>query len=463
MSIRSVLEASIGRRLLIRIWAHGILLFAGVIATILVARWVMSDVEQFHALRAHPYLAAAVAERVLQRGDDPVALAKELELAATETSLALSIYKADGALLASSIEPPLSMPGAAEREAIVAPARVAWASERLVIGGFDGERLRTIAVVRAPLARSVPWHVAGLLGSAVVLAFVFVAAPLTHSIARPIERLGALARELGAGNLAVRAPTDRRDEIGDLARSFNTMAAQIQRLRAAERELLGDVSHELRTPLARMRVVLELASNADLDRVHRYLAEVTSDLEELERLIDDIIVSSRLDPESTQWVEARPPLRRQPVAVQALVDAGAQRFRASHPGRVLEVERPSQALVVDGDFAMLRRVLDNLLDNARKYAAEETPIAVRVEQQDARVRIEVIDQGVGIPTEDQPRVFSPFYRADRSRARASGGVGLGLVLARRIVEAHGGSIGFESEIDRGSRFWFALDLAAAGD
>jgi signal transduction histidine kinase len=258
----------------------------------------------------------------------------------------------------------------------------------------------------------------------------------------------------------VRAATDRRDEIGDLARSFNRMAEQIQQLRLAERELLGDVSHELRTPLARMRVVLDLASDADPERTRRYVREIATDLSELEQLIDDIIASSRLDPDAAHWAEARPPLHPRPITVRSLVDAARSRFTERWPGRELTCRGASDDLVVSGDPIWLRRALDNLVDNARKYSADHTAIAIAVGEAalpgGPGIRVEVIDRGAGIAREDWPRVFTPFFRADRSRTRATGGVGLGLVLTRRIVEAHGGTIGFSSEPDVGSRFWFVL-------
>ena len=460
MRLAALFEATVGRRLLVRIWAHGVLLFAGVLLMVMVAELAMSDLDIRHTMRSRPQVAAAVAERVLARGGDTSAVAR----VHADTGLELSIYGAAGELRATSIEPPLAPPTAAELRGLAPAAEgAAWASGRLVVGAFDGGRLAAVAVVGFGPGPSLPRHLVAMLIMALVLAFVFVAAPLTRSIARPLERLGALARELGAGNLAVRAGIDRRDEIGDLARSFNLMAGQIQHLRAAERQLLGDVSHELRTPLARMRVVLDLAADADRDRVRRYLAEITTDLAELEQLIDDIITASRLDSESPRWDEARPPLRRSRIELAELVDAALVRFRARWPERAVVCELADGPLVVDGDPALLRRVLDNLLDNARKYSADDTPIALRVVRAATgdrpAVRVEVVDRGIGIAPEDQPRVFSAFFRADRSRTRASGGVGLGLALARRIVEAHGGSIGVESQVDRGSSFWFALALA----
>jgi two-component system OmpR family sensor kinase len=469
MMVRELFDATIGRRLVFRIWAHGLALFGGVIATVWIARWLMTDLDATSTMRAHPYIAARVVDRVLTKADEPGALARELAVMREQTRLAISVFAPGGRLLASSSDPPLAAPSVAETSALEAGREVAaWSDDRMVVGRFrDDNTLSAIAAVRAPPGPSFHLHLAALHLAALVLAFVFVAFPLARSIARPIERLGNLARELGAGNLDVRTNSGRRDEIGDLARSFDTMAGQIRNLRAAERQLLGDVSHELRTPLARMRVVLDLASDAELDRVRSYLREITTDLGELEQLIDDIIGSLQLDPAAGRWNEARPPLRRNPTSIDDLVDASIARFRARWLDRALVDRRKAHCLTVDGDPAMLRRVLDNLLDNARKFSAADAPITIEVvrcagERHDS-VHVEVIDRGSGIPLEDHDRVFSTFYRADRSRTRASGGVGLGLALARRIVEAHGGTIGFTSEPHRGSRFWFELALSSSVD
>lgn len=302
--------------------------------------------------------------------------------------------------------------------------------------------------------RAWPAHGLLLLATALVFALVFVAGPIATSIVRPIRALRAQAAAIGAGDLTARSGSTRRDELGDLARSLDAMGAQLARLRGAERQLLGDVSHELRTPLARMRVVLELAERAEPAEVRRYLGEVATDLGELEALVDDIIASARLDAADGSWGEARVPMRIAPVAVSEVVDAAVARFRARWPTRTLEVDAPAAGLVVAADAALLRRAIDNLLANARAYS--DAAITIRAVAAPGGVRLEVIDRGVGIAAEDQPRVFTPLFRADRSRSRASGGVGLGLALARRIVVAHGGAIGFTSEVDHGSTFWLTL-------
>jgi signal transduction histidine kinase len=408
------------------------------------------------ALQSHPTLALGLADRVLGRRDDPAALNRELRALHRDALLDMTVYRADGALVASSADPPLTPATAIERAAL--GSREYSSGRRLLVGAVHAGALDAYAVVRMP-SRLWPLHVFALLATATILALIVVAIPLGRSIARPLERLGALTRELGSGNLAVRAPAGRRDEIGMLGRAFNDMAAQIQRLRAAERQLLADVSHELRTPLARIRVVLDLASDADLGRVQRYHGEIATDLSELEQLLDDIIVSSRLDPTSPRWDEARPPLRTREMELAELVEATTTRFRARWPNRQLVCDASGEPHRIDADPVILRRALDNLVDNARKYSADDRPIELRVAADPAGVRVEVIDEGPGIEPADQPRVFTPFFRADKSRARATGGVGLGLALARRIIEAHGGTIGFSTDPGHGSRFWFVLPAA----
>jgi signal transduction histidine kinase len=472
--LAAALAATLGRRLLVRIWLHGVLLFAGVLATFIIARFVLPGHDAALTAHTHPRFVLGLAERALAIRGDRALLVRELRIIRDQTGVALAVYGADGALLGASREhaPPPATPD--ELRALApSPGHLPLTRSRIIVGAFAGGALVAHAIAFPPPIQLMSRHGFVLLLAALALALVFVALPLSRSIARPLEQLGAAARALGAGRLSVRAPTDRRDEIGDLARSFNRMAEQIQQLRLAERELLGDVSHELRTPLARMRVVLELASDADPDRTRRYVREIATDLAELEQLVDDIIASARLDADAPPGdaapaADSRPALRDRQVSTRELVDAAARRFADRYPHRALTCTGASDDLLVHGDPIWLRRALDNLIDNARKYSPDTAAIAVRVTPDDLRgapaIRIEVADRGIGIAPEDRPRVFTPLFRADRSRTRATGGVGLGLALTRRIVEAHGGAIDFASEPDIGSRFWFILPgrASAAG-
>jgi signal transduction histidine kinase len=290
--------------------------------------------------------------------------------------------------------------------------------------------------------------------------------PLARSIAAPVERITAAARALGEGQLDARARVTARGELGELGRTFDEMAARLQALIAAERELLANVSHELRTPLARIRVALELAAEGDAERARRALGEIGEDLIELDRLVGDVLEAARLEAQGAAAlrVEARD------LDPAALVADAAERFRAAHPDRLLEVEVAAALPPLRGDPALLRRLLGNLLENAAKYSDRGIPVTLSARS--ARtgpgvvartgpgvVELEVRDQGIGIAPEDLPRLFMPFFRTDRSRARGTGGTGLGLVLAKRIAEAHGGSIAARSGPGEGTAFTVTLPVA----
>jgi len=268
-------------------------------------------------------------------------------------------------------------------------------------------------------------------------------------------------RAFGAGDLSARARLRERGEVGEVAEAFDQMADRIQALLRTEKELLANVSHELRTPLARIRVALDLAAEGDLERSRRYLAEIGADLDELTQLVEDVLTAARLDLAAGRDPGTELPLRRERVDGRELVLRAAERFRAAHPERELEVAVDPQLPALDADPALLRRVLDNLLDNARKYSDDGARITLAARWEDRALSVEVVDGGIGLDEADLARLFTPFFRSDRSRARGTGGVGLGLALAKRVVEAHGGRITAESAPAKGMRVRFSVPAAAA--
>jgi len=278
---------------------------------------------------------------------------------------------------------------------------------------------------------------------------------LGSSIARPLDRLARTATALGSGDLAARTGVTRKDELGAVARAFDEMADRMVALLRGQTELIANVAHELRTPLARIRVALDLAADGDAAVARESLAEIGEDLSELEALVSDILASARMDL-AGNTASGAPPLRRDVVDVVAVVSQAAERLRHRHPDRRIEVEFGADVPSVDGDAALLRRALDNLLDNARKYSPPDSEIRVRAARRGSDVAIEVVDRGEGIAAEDLDRIFTPFFRADRSRTRATGGVGLGLALSKRIVEAHGGTLVASSAPGAGTTMTVAL-------
>jgi two-component system OmpR family sensor kinase len=300
----------------------------------------------------------------------------------------------------------------------------------------------------------------------IVLAALAIASlVLARMIGRPLQRITAAARAFGAGDLTARSRLSRRDEVGELSRTFDEMAERITQLLRGQRELLASVSHELRTPLSRIRVALDLAAEGDPQSAHQSLRDITEDLGELEELVNDVLAMARLEGPADH-PKGIPNLRTEEVSARQVAEKAAARFLGSHSGRTVELELGAKGdppLVVEADPGLLRRVVENLLDNAHKYSAAGVPIRVSVGSDGQNAVFTVSDRGQGISADDLPYVFEPFFRADRSRTRGTGGVGLGLALSRRIVEAHGGHIDIESQPDEGTTVTFTVPLAAAGE
>jgi signal transduction histidine kinase len=292
-----------------------------------------------------------------------------------------------------------------------------------------------------------------LFAIAAVLILVGISAALTAAwLGTPLVALSAAARQLGAGRLDVRVKLVRRDELGDVAEAFNEMAGRVESLVRGQRELLANVSHELRTPLARIRVALDLAAEGSAEDAAKSLGGIAGDLAELERLTNDILTSARLELSTGQ-----PPLRLERLASREVVADAAERFRAAHPARELLVDDRSGGAVVELDRMLLRRAVDNLLDNAAKYSTAAVSLAAAAS--DGRLTIGIRDSGEGMSPAEVGSLFTPFFRADRSRARLTGGLGLGLLLSRRIVEAHGGTLEIESAPGKGTSARISVPLS----
>ena len=291
---------------------------------------------------------------------------------------------------------------------------------------------------------------------AVVIPVVTIASiPFARSIAKPMERMVAVTRAFGRGDLGARAEATRKDEVGALATAFNEMAEQLERLIRSEKEFLANVSHELRTPMARIRVVLETAQE-DPPRAHALLKEIGIDLADLEGLVENVMESMRLDMGSVNLVGTELPVSFRAVQMNAVGTEAVERFRRLHPHRRITLTTSPDSLEVMADPQLLRRLLDNLLENARKYSNDSDLIAMTVKGGPDAVMVEVMDEGIGIDPEDLAHVFKPFFRGDRSRSRETGGAGLGLSLAKRIADAHQGTLAIESHPGQGTAVQFSL-------
>jgi two-component system sensor histidine kinase BaeS len=293
------------------------------------------------------------------------------------------------------------------------------------------------------------------IGAASIVLSAIAAMLLAANFRQPIERLAQGARALAAGRFDVRLAQDRGDELGDLAGSFNALAARLDAVETERRNWVADTSHELRTPLSVLRAQLEALQDGvrqpDAATVAAMLRQVLS----LNTLIDDLYALARLDVGVPDYVFAR-------VDVLALVREQAQAFTARFAagGLRLEVDLADGALV-SADAEALRRVLANLLENSLRYTAPGGLVRVHGSAEDKAVTFIVDDSAPGVAEGDLARLGQRFFRADASRSRAFGGAGLGLALSQRIVAQHGGAMQFAASPLGGLRVTVSLPRAPA--
>jgi two-component system sensor histidine kinase CpxA len=277
---------------------------------------------------------------------------------------------------------------------------------------------------------------------AVVLVIAGMGAALAIHLAGPLRRLRSVMDRFGSGDLAARVHSTRRDEIGELARAFDLMAGRIETLLAAERRLLQDVSHELRSPLTRLDVAVELASTSDDPK--RSLDRIKRDIARLSVLVSELLQLTRAEGDPTA-------LEMEEVClddlVRGLVEDCALEAVPKACTLHLHLGPPCS---VQGEHELLRRAIENVVRNAIRHAPEGTGIEVTTSSSAASpspssssspsAAIAIRDHGPGVPDELLGSIFEPFFRVDGHRSRESGGVGLGLAIARRAVELHGGRI-----------------------
>jgi signal transduction histidine kinase len=270
--------------------------------------------------------------------------------------------------------------------------------------------------------------------------------------------LTAAAGAVAHGQFDQQVPVRSGDEIGRLSRAFNDMTTRLQAARQMQVDFVANVSHELRTPLTSIKGMLEtLRAGAVHDPEVRdsFLETAENETDRLIRLVNDLLLLSRADSAALN-------LRRESKDVVGLVRATVDRLARQAEAKDLAVKveaRPDTPLVwIDPD--RIEQVLVNLLDNAIKYSGPGASVAVKVSSgPDRSALVQVQDQGIGIPAEDLPSIGQRFYRADKARSRAEGGVGLGLAIAQALVEAHGGRLWLESQEGFGTLVSFTLPPA----
>jgi len=304
---------------------------------------------------------------------------------------------------------------------------------------LDGVTFYWAAMMRIPMdtMQQSLWYAQLLRLMVALLAILLLALLLSRMLIQPIRLLQQSAAQLGGGQLHHRTPevvSRRGDELGELARDFDQMATQLESLLASHKQLLRDLSHELRSPLSRLVVALELARNTAGEAAQDELDRIALEGERLNQLIGEVLTLARFDEGAIQ-----PAL--QTLDLSALLQAMVEdaRFEAEAAGRSVALQLQSDVMLM-GDRTWLGRALDNVLRNAVRHTDPATTIEVDLQVDAAWLEIHIRDHGAGVPEASLNELFKPFVRLDQSRSRDSGGHGVGLAIAHRVVEMHGGHI-----------------------
>jgi signal transduction histidine kinase len=280
---------------------------------------------------------------------------------------------------------------------------------------------------------------------------------LSRSILRPVDELIQAARAMEKGDLSQRVPVRGRGELSELARAFNAMAAGLTRLEQLRQNMVTDVAHELRTPLSNVRGYLEALRDGVVEPTPETIASVYEEAMLLNRLVDDLQELALV--EAGQLNLVCQPVDIGEVISRAVTALGSQ---ATEKEINLLTDLPGDLPLVEADAERLGQVLRNLVKNAIVNTPSGGEITIQARIIDSQVEVSVQDNGSGISEEHLPYVFERFYRADQSRARSTGGAGLGLAIVKQLVEAQGGQVAIDSQVNAGTRVSFTSPIADTG-
>jgi len=308
--------------------------------------------------------------------------------------------------------------------------------------------VRTVLVLRGGARLGIDLPLRVVIATALGLLLVRF---LAHGMTSPLREMAGAARAMAAGRHDVRVTATSRDEVGELARAFNTMAAQLADVDRERRDLVANVSHELRTPIGALQALLENLADGVEPPDPRTLRIALAQTERLGRLVAQLLDLSRME-------SGAQPIAPVPFPVRPLLERALQECALGDHGSVrLRVSVQPGDLAAHGDPERVHQVVANLLDNAVRHSPDDGRVWLSAHATDGgAVRIAVDDEGAGIPAAEADRVFERFYRTDGARAARDGGSGLGLAIARSIADAHGGTLRAEQRSPRGCRMVLEL-------
>lgn len=275
---------------------------------------------------------------------------------------------------------------------------------------------------------------------------------MAKGMTSPLRSMERAATSMAAGDVAHRIETSSSDEVGRLATAFNLMAEELTDVDQQRRDLVANVSHELRTPISALRATLENVVDGVADPDPAVLRTMLAQTERLQRLVTQLLDLSRLESGGTL-------LHPLPMPVAELLESVADEAALHSPDITFRVEVDPPDLIIEADQERLHQVFANLADNAARFTPEGAAVELRASLHGDQVRLEVLDAGPGIPSESLARVFERFYRTDEARSSDTGGSGLGLPIARWVVDLHGGKIHAEQRQPTGCRM--VVDLPTA--
>ncbi|MCB0212699.1 MAG: HAMP domain-containing protein [Anaerolineae bacterium] len=300
---------------------------------------------------------------------------------------------------------------------------------------------------RTAVTEALLWA-AGLAAISAVIVSIFV----SRRVVNPIRQMMQASRRIANGHYDERVAETNRDELGQLAHSFNQMADALEQIETMRRQLIGNVAHELRTPLTNIKGYMEGLIDGVVPPEPETYQLVYREADRLQRLVTDLQELSRVEAGVIE-------LDRQPLSIATLIEQTAARLRPQFQEKevTLELKLASGLPDVWADEDRVGQILLNLVGNALQYTPGGGSVTITTTAEHNEIQVRIRDTGIGLRAEDVPHLFDRFYRVDKSRSRAGGGSGIGLTIAKHLVEAHGGRIGVTSEgLGKGSAFTFVL-------
>jgi signal transduction histidine kinase len=403
---------------------------------------VMWRIVSNEVMAANAVAAADAFERDGERG-----LQKYLDRAAENSSLHIVVYDKDLRQLAAHEDLPrareLAVKAATVNETVfeISPPEPPLAAKK--IQTRNNQEL--VLVVQLPRP-----HLSGLLIEpqtrvlrllAVILSAGLVCYGLARYLTSPLRKLRQATQKLAGGDLSVRVADKigrRRDEISGLARDFDEMAARIEDLLAAQKNLTTDISHELRSPLARLGVALEIARNKTTAEAQPALDRIERESARLNEMISQMLLLSRLESGTENIEKVR--LDFSQIVAEVVADADFEAQSQNKSVKILQIEQ----IYLSGEARLLQSAVENIVRNAVRHTAENTSVEISLVRENGQAVLKIRDYGDGVPAEDLPKLFRPFYRVGFARERNAGGFGLGLAITERAVKAHGGAIKAEN-------------------